>query len=44
LHQRESLFDYLRKFNNESGERNEIKLARYKVSDVILWRDLGILS
>jgi hypothetical protein len=29
LHQRESLFDYLRIFNNESRERSEIKLACY---------------
>jgi hypothetical protein len=33
LHQRESLFDYLRKFNNESRERNEIKPARYILGD-----------
>jgi hypothetical protein len=33
LHQRESLFDYLRKFNNESSELSEIKPARNILRD-----------
>jgi hypothetical protein len=33
LHQRESLFDYLRKFNNETSEHSEIKPARDLLRD-----------
>jgi hypothetical protein len=33
LHQRESLFDYLRKFNNETSEHSEIKPARSILRD-----------
>jgi hypothetical protein len=37
LHQIESLFDYLKKFNNESSERSEIKPARYILRDEKSW-------